>query len=201
MKQIPPRHVIRTPDQIRALRSAARQEIIDTLQAIGTATVPELAERLGRRPDGLYYHVKALLDVDLVRVVASRKNGRHVETVYATCAPDSSLHLHYAPEDAENTEAITELVDSMTRAAARDFRAGFSAPGAEVGGPRRNIRASRAVGWLTLEELEQANSLLEALLALFNRPNNAGPGKQLYTLTALLSRTRAQRNVNDQDEA
>ncbi|HET9620627.1 MAG TPA: helix-turn-helix domain-containing protein, partial [Kofleriaceae bacterium] len=49
------------PRAIAALASPVRQEILDTVEALGgTATIAELAAQLGRPADGLYYHVTVL---------------------------------------------------------------------------------------------------------------------------------------------
>ena len=53
--------------EIALLASPARIEIVDTLEALGEAvTVAELAARLGRPADGLYYHLRQLADGGLI---------------------------------------------------------------------------------------------------------------------------------------
>ena len=63
-------------DQIRCLMSQVRQEIVDVVEALGTCSIGEIAEQLGRSADGLYYHVKALVKVDLLEERGVRPGGR-----------------------------------------------------------------------------------------------------------------------------
>src|SRR5262245_46892405 len=53
---MPPKrsYVVSRADQLRALRSPLRQEIIDAVAASGPRSVAELAEILGRPADALY---------------------------------------------------------------------------------------------------------------------------------------------------
>src|SRR3954468_6585211 len=64
--------VIRDPAQVRVLKSGVRQEMVDTLAALGgEAGVASLAEQLGRPADGLYYHLRALVTGGLVAELPS----------------------------------------------------------------------------------------------------------------------------------
>ena len=56
------RSVVERVEQIALLASPARQEIVDTIEALGgEAAVAELAAQLGRSSDGLYYHLRHLV--------------------------------------------------------------------------------------------------------------------------------------------
>ena len=68
---------IAEPRQIRALASSTRQDIVDTIAAIGPCSVAELARALGRSADGLYYHIRVLTRVGLLvaREVISRSGN------------------------------------------------------------------------------------------------------------------------------
>ena len=55
--------------KIAALTTPIRAELAIAIQALGVAAmVAELASQLGRREDGLYYHLRALVQVGLVQV-------------------------------------------------------------------------------------------------------------------------------------
>lgn len=178
------------PKQIRALRSTVRQDIVDTLQALGSASVAELATHLDRAADTLYYHVRALLAAGLlVQLPEPRQRGRHRELVYALPEPDKSLKLVYRAEDGTRPESLSELVGSMLRASQREFDAAIADPDCVVDGPARELWAGRVKGWLSPEELIRCNVLLaevaELLSALKTPERN-----RLYSLQFLLAPAR-----------
>jgi len=181
MKKTPSRDSIREPEQIRALRSPVRQEIVDTVQSLGACSVAEIARELGRPADGLYYHLAALLRVGLLEEAGSRRHRGCEEVLYAPRSPQRPMRLHYAPEDPENVEAVLGVVASMLRMTERDF-AGAYRPGAVTEGPKRNLWAARVKGWLSDEDLREVNRLLAEVAAIFAR--NKEPGRdRLHAFT------------------
>ncbi|HKE15132.1 MAG TPA: helix-turn-helix domain-containing protein [Kofleriaceae bacterium] len=176
--------------QLRALVSPVRQELIDLLQTLGKASIAELAHRLGRPADGLYYHVRALVGAGLVVPVGQRSAGRREEVVYSTAAPERKLSLRYRPEHAPSATALGQLVGSMLRTAERDFRAGLARAGVIVEGRRRELWAARGKGWLSPAELERVNALLVELGTMLERGPSAAR-TQLFTLTYVLAPAEA----------
>jgi DNA-binding transcriptional ArsR family regulator len=176
---------IRDEDRIRCLASPVRQEIVDTLQALGTGSAAELAAQLGRPADGLYYHLRSLLAAGLVEAAGHRGEGRRREAVYSLPARDG-LRLAYDPHDAANVEAVTEVVGSMLRVAGRDFVSGFRPELAVCEGPRRNLWAARLKGWLTGSELEEVHELLGRVSELLDRPRESAE-QRLHSLTFVLA--------------
>jgi len=79
----PREYLIRRKDQLHALTSPERRRVLEGLEALGRATVKQLAEHLGRLPESLYYHVRKLGEVDLVVEAERRGSGRRTEVVYA----------------------------------------------------------------------------------------------------------------------
>ncbi|HYV40165.1 MAG TPA: helix-turn-helix domain-containing protein, partial [Thermoanaerobaculia bacterium] len=57
---------ITRPDQLAALASPVRQEIVDVLAGMPRAPIAAIAAALGRPANGLYYHVRELVRVGLV---------------------------------------------------------------------------------------------------------------------------------------
>src|SRR5258708_3778839 len=97
-------HVIRGARQLAALAAAARQEIVDVLEQMGTVSVAELAAALGRPADALYFHLRALARAGLVRRAGHRARSGRQEALYRTVKPE--LRLGYDPRDAANRRAI-----------------------------------------------------------------------------------------------
>src|SRR5688572_9630588 len=183
---------VERPAQIRALASPARQELLDTLQALGRASVPELAAQLGRPADALYYHVRALQKAGLLREVERRRRGRHVEAVYATPEPDKRLKLSYRAGGKASARAVSSVVASMLRASRRDFDAAIARADVAVDGPRRELWAARVKGWLSPRELARANTLLLELATLVS--GSRSPARErLYSFQFLLVPTLRER--------
>jgi DNA-binding transcriptional ArsR family regulator len=182
-------HRVRAPKQLAALVAPARQEIVDALEQLGTASVAELAATLGRPADALYFHLRALVRAGLVRGAGSRARTGGTEALYRTIAP--TLQLKYEPG---NRTTIAAIVASMLRLATRDFARSLARGDVVVDGPRRELHALRKVGRLSAPQLARLNRGIAALV----REITASPGRgRLYavtlTVTPLDHRTRRTR--------
>ena len=71
---------IMTPDQLAAMASPRRQDIVDRLAATGPLSVKELAAQIGARPPALYHHIERLLEVGLIVEAGTRTVRRKRET-------------------------------------------------------------------------------------------------------------------------
>ncbi len=172
--------------QVDALRSAVRQEIIDTVQALGPCSIAMIAGTLGRSVHSLYYHVRHLVRVGLLRVVGYQPSARRAGALYGTPADKERMLLRYDATDATNRQAVNGVVVSMLRVAARDFRKGFLPHVAICQGDTRNLWAGRHKGWLNPAELKEVNALLKRLTELLNQPRSH-ERKALHTLTFVLA--------------
>jgi hypothetical protein len=172
--------------QIRLLSSAVRQDICDTVGAIGPCTVTELARAMGRAADGLYYHVRLLQRGGLLATTESRDAAGRSQVLLDV--PGRPMYIRYDPADGKNRAAVNAMVAAMLRSAARDFRRAFHPALAVVSGPRRNLWASRAHALLTQTELEEINGLFQRIVDLFlaRRPRSAHK-ESLYEMTFVLS--------------
>lgn len=176
--------------QLRALSSTVRQDIVDTLQALGTASVSELAKHLDRAPDSLYYHVRALVKAGLLtRRAESRRRGRHQEALYALATEGDRLRLSYRAGRSRESQAVAELVGNMLRASQREFTAALALPDCVTEGPCRELWAGRSKGWLSMQELERCNALLAELAGLLCSVRSAERDR-LFTLQFLLAPAR-----------
>jgi predicted ArsR family transcriptional regulator len=183
----PPRsrpYVIERRDQIAALESSVRQEVIDTIQAAGPRSALEIASLMGRPADALYYHIRRLQSVGLLVVSETRRRGRRDEAVYDLVG--RPLKLRYPEHRDARTHPLMRLVRSMLRTAERDFRGGLLSDGARADGPRRTLWASRRHAWLTPTELQRLNRTIDALIDILTRSRDPKRG-QLCTLTLVLA--------------
>ena len=175
--------VVSRPGQLAALASPARQEIVDVLARMGTASVAELAATLGRPADGLYYHVRALQRAGLVVAAASQAGeGRRGQARFRTVAPE--IALRYAPGPGAGTRPVRAIVSSMLRLGIRDFSRAYGGDRVVLDGPGRELWALRATGWLTAAGVAAVNRRIQGLRDSVARPNRGG---RLYAITILLT--------------
>ena len=176
-------HMIRGGKQLAALRAAARQEIVDVLERLGSVSVAELAAAVGRPADALYFHLRALSRAGLVRTAGLRSRGGRSEALYCTTAPE--LMLQYEPENKANRSAVTAIVASMLRLTMRDFRDSFRPGNVCVSGAGRELWAARKVGRLASQQLGALNTGIAALLErLAAKSTQKG---RLYAVTVVLT--------------
>lgn len=175
-------YVIRSAKQMAALAAAARQEILDVLAGMGSVSIAELAASLGRPPDALYFHIRALKQVGLVRQVGRRRRGGRTEALFRTVAPD--LLLEYEPRNECNRKAVTAIVSSMLRLGIRDFKRAFERADAIVAGPKRELWALRKTARLSLAQIASLNQSIEQVRGNVAQPHGGG---RLYGITILLT--------------
>jgi DNA-binding transcriptional ArsR family regulator len=175
-------YILSTDKQLVALASAARQEIVDVLGSMGTVSVAELAVALGRPADALYFHLRVLTRVGLVRPAGERsRNGRR-EALFRV--PADELRLRYNPRDPANRRRVTTIVGSMLRLGIRDFERAFRRLDVKVLGPQRELWALRKVSRLSPARVADINSLIEGLKNAVASPDAKG---RLYAITVLLT--------------
>jgi len=180
----PTPYLITSLAQIRALRSPVRQEIIDAVSAAGPCTIARLAGLLDRRPDGLYFHIRALERVGLLVAQGMSRAGRHAAAVYDL--PGHPVQLHYEPTDPANLRAIAGVVGGVLRLTKRDFARSLGKPWAVTEGPRRNTWGGRARGWLTPMQAARINRHIAAIIDLV-RSARPRPGARPHAVTFVLT--------------
>jgi len=162
---------IQRADQVDLLASPARQEIVDTLEALGgEASVAQIAGALGRPSDGLYYHLRLLVRGGLLDELPDEGDGRRYRT---RTRGGARLRLRYRPGDTANARAVARVAAGMLRIARRDFVAALRDPDVPVTGPGRTLWAARNKGWVGPAEIAEINRLLERILELLHRERDA----------------------------
>ena len=73
-------------EQMICFVSPHKRDIIEALLSLQSASVTQLAEALGRSSKSLYYHLRQLDAVQLVRVKETRRAGKRYESVYELTA-------------------------------------------------------------------------------------------------------------------
>ena len=159
--------LISEPEQLEALVSGVRQDIVDTLASTTESSVRELSRHLGMRPSALYYHMTELERVGLVSRHPSGLDGTRSSATYSACEP--RLEIEYRLDDEENRSVLARIARSILRLARRDFERGLRDPAAIAKGPTRNLWAARGKAWLSEADLERANELLAELSEIFSQ--------------------------------
>src|SRR5690242_19716302 len=153
------RGLVEAKPQMEALASGARQEIVDVLPRLGTASVAELARALDRPADALYYHVRALEKVGLIEPAGRRRAGRRDEALYRAIAPQLALRLE--PRTPARTKAAAAIVSSAMRMGVRDYKRAVAQPGLIATGRDREVWALRTTGWLTKAQVGKVVALID----------------------------------------
>jgi len=177
-----PARLIRSKKQLAALVAAARQEIVDVLEQMGTVSVSQLAAELGRPADALYFHLRVLTRVGLVQNAGYRTRPGRKEALYRTVAPE--LRLQYEPRIAANRRAVSAIVASMLRLAIRDFRRSLQRGNVLVSGTHRELWSLRKVGRLSRPQLARLNQRIKGLVQEVSAPRRRG---RLYAVTVILT--------------
>ena len=182
MRGLEDNYIIRSKRQMRALAAPTRQEIVDVLPGMGTVSVAELATALGRPADSLYYHLRILNRVGLVRRAGSQRlNGRR-ETLFRAIAPEMSLCYELGRKG--NGSQVNAIIASMLRLGIRDFSNSFKTADASVSGPNRELWALRKTGWLSQAQIAEVNRYIEKLMHVMEVPGRDG---RLYAVTIVVT--------------
>lgn len=94
-----------------------RNEVFFALRSLGPSSVAELAEALGKSPEALHYHVRALVKADLIRVSGVRPTKRKPEAVFEPLHRDLRLPdpAHNPDVSAANRKAVLAGIRQTTR--------------------------------------------------------------------------------------
>jgi DNA-binding transcriptional ArsR family regulator len=157
------------PGLIRVLASPIRQEIVDTLAALGgDASAADLALQLGRHADGLYYHLKILCKARLlVELDAHAEDERRYRLAGD---PSQPLRLAYRTDSEQHFTALRKFAHGLLQVAEKDFVEALETTGIVTEGPTRQLWAARNKAWLSRSELQEVNLLLERLCELMSHP-------------------------------
>jgi DNA-binding transcriptional ArsR family regulator len=172
---------IAKPAAARALASATRQEIVDALSSAGPCTVVRLAALLGRRPDALYFHLRALERVGLVRQQAVPDSDTNGGAVYEL--PGSAVQLDYS---AAPRADLARVVRHALNLSLREFERECLADRSIGKDGSRTLWGGRVMGWVNKAELARINALIEELHSVL-RKGRPGVNRRAISLGFLLA--------------
>jgi len=184
MTASPPHTEIATVKSPDVLTSPVRIELIGALQTRGPSSIRELAAQMNRPADGLYHHVRLLLQAGVVRQTDERKRGRHEEAIYGLVAP--RIGAAFDARSGAGRQAAVRAAQAALRMAAREFAAALDACAESGAAKMSGLRASRQKVWLTDGALSQLVRRLQKIERFLIAQNRSRRGR-LYVLTTVLS--------------
>ena len=173
-------HLVTRRDQLDALISPVRLEIVDCFEAGEALSVRQVAELMGRPPASLHFHVKKLADVGLLRESGTRGQGPRTEKLYRLIAPRIAVAMR--PRSRASVEAAVRGASTILRLAAREF-----ASAAESGhwGTASMVCGGRRRLWLSDTALRELARRMESLDRYLATQSKKREGRQ-YSWTSLL---------------
>ncbi len=159
-------HVIEGEAQRTAFSSPVRQEILQFFVAGRRLSVREVAERMGRPPSAIHYHVRLLVQSGLLTKVGERRDGRRRETEYSMVADAIAVPSDRQSVGEGESTLAEETMASAFRMAERDMSAALTAAADRREGEDRNFLAMRTHLRLSRGEMAELNRRLDAMLGV-----------------------------------
>ncbi|TVQ61765.1 MAG: ArsR family transcriptional regulator [Phycisphaerales bacterium] len=175
---------VTTPGQWDAVCSLARLELLETFSSHGACSIAELAHWLDRPADGLYHHVRKLVRAGLVREVDVRKVGRHRESVFDMVADE--LRFDVDPEQGRNMDRLEQIARAHLKRAERLLASAAAARAVRLARPGKNTHVRGDEAWLSDEELERVNEIVDELRSVFAGAKRRRTGN-LHAFTLVIS--------------
>ena len=156
-------HRIQGDDQLSAVTSPLRMEILRQFAANAPLSTRELAERMGRPATGMHYHVKGLEQAGLLVRVGERETTRRPEALYRPIARRFELP---AGRGEDSDRAALKAMSSAFRLVERDMQAAFESGDTRRNGPDRNFYAMHMPLRVRPRDLARLNEQLDRLMAI-----------------------------------
>jgi predicted ArsR family transcriptional regulator len=191
-----PSYPLEDPEELRAIASPVRQRVVSGLEALGTASVRDLAAHLGRSPESLYFHLRKLIRHGLVEDVGERPAGRRTERLYRLVA--ARLRVAGDLDDSRFRGALAAVCRSAMRATERDYCRALEAGTARLHGRGRNLALHHYHVHLKPADRQHVVKLLEELVGFVIERNDPEHG-ELHSLTATLAPVARRRGTDGGD--
>ncbi len=183
---------IRTPRQLRALRTPVRQEIVGAFRRLGASSVKEIAAEIGRAPETLYYHVHELVKAGIVREKSRRPAGKRVEAVYELTA--TRIIIDHRGRSKAFLSALADLYRATLRSAERELARALEQEQKRKRGPRRSTAVMRLTVRLSSESAQRLPGLLQEVVdSLTDEKEEAGARD--YSLTVAVAELPERRDA------
>lgn len=172
--------LVSTVQQMETLASPVRHHIHLAMEMLGPCSVNELAERMGRVPETLYYHVRRLENVGILEQVGSRASGGRDEAVFQL--KGERLRVDPRQSSPRFLKAMAKGCGSLLRFAQRSFVVALEGKADRRLVPQRSLRVEQATVRLSPRNLAELNRRLDGLQD-FLADTDDPEGKQMYVVT------------------
>lgn len=163
-----------------ALASPIRHQIHLAMEMLGLCTVNELAQRMGRVPETLYYHVRRLERVGILEQTGSRVGGGRDEAVYQL--KGERLRVDPCQSHPRFLKGMAKGCGSLLRFAQRSYERALEARAERRVGPKRSLRIEQLTVRLSARDLARLNERLDSLTVFLAKADESGE-QQLYLVT------------------
>ena len=153
--------LVSTVDQMEALASPVRHQIHLAMEMLGACTVNELALRMGRVPETLYYHVRRLEQVGILEQVGSRVGSGRDEAIFEL--KGKRLRIDPSQSSPQFLRAMAKGCGSLLRFAQRSFLRALEGKAERRIIPKRSLRIEQVTVRLSSRNLAEMNKRLDSL--------------------------------------
>lgn len=179
-----PRPTITRPDQMEAISSPVRNQIGLVLEMLQQASVAELATHLGRPPEALYYHVRRLERVGVLKVCGRRLANGRPQAIYRLVGGRMRVDARQTLPRFER--AYARGASTLLRHAQRVYARAVGRAGARRAGQQRNLVIRQFQVRMSPAALREFNRRFDELMA-FVRAADDPAAPQFCLFTAALS--------------
>lgn len=164
------------------MMSPVRSEIAQAVTLLGTCSVAQIAAVTNRPADTLYPHLQKLRRAGIVVAAGERREGRHVQALYAMRATDIQPDFRGASVELENRLGH-KTASALLRAMDRTVRDAASARALVTRAQGRNISMSYELGRLTPAMFQRLRRHVQAIKALMDEGKRRSTGTLYLAIT------------------
>ena len=173
---------VTTARQWEAMTSAVRLEMWEFLRSNGPCSIRELAEQMDRPADGLYHHLRKLVQAGFIAETERRPAGTQVESVYDVTSNDLFFPLNLNSN--RSFRWVSKLLQMVIRCAGRTVQAALDTRSeSELKGPHRPFSVRWDVGWLDAESLQAVRHHQEAIQSILQQGRTEKRGHLYAVMT------------------
>jgi transposase-like protein len=161
----PTRMLVDQPEQLAALTSPVRLELLELFGIWGPCAVANVAQQMGRAPDSLYYHVRKLAKVGLLEEVGRQRKAHRFEAIYRL--PAEELELPRKASTPGARRSTNKAIDAVLRLAGRELKLALDDDALLDEGPQRTFYGRRLKGRLSKTRIRELNKHLSAIETIY----------------------------------
>ena len=185
-----------TKEQMRAIFSPTANEIVQALRHAGPSSAMEIGKILGKNANSLHYHLRRLVQQELLVIVETRRSGAREERIYDVIA-ERFMSDQYL-ENKTLRKIVVGGIGRFLRSAAREFERAAESLSNPKEGEVRKLIGSRYCATLTEDQLVELNKHFDEISKMFAKNSGSSEGVR-YSFTAVFAPV-AGRPTNKKEE-